>query len=83
MKSDTGSRLVPPTVYYYRRELGARETLATVGIAVGAGLAAFYLARIMLQRTPIAREEAIPQIDERGVIVRRPRRKPTRERANR
>jgi hypothetical protein len=83
MKPESGSRLVPPAVYYYRRELGARETLATVGIAVGAGLAAFYLARIMLQRTPIAREEAIPQIDERGVIVRRPRRKPARNLARR
>jgi hypothetical protein len=83
MKPDTGSRLVPPTVYYYRRELGARETLAAAGLAVGAGLAAFYLVRIMLQRTPIAREEAIPEIDERGVIVRRPRRKPAPERARR
>jgi hypothetical protein len=83
MKSDTGSRLVPPTVYYYRRELGVRETLAAAGIAVGAGLAAFYLARVMLERTPIAREEAIPQVDERGVIVRRPRRNPVRERTRR
>jgi hypothetical protein len=83
MKPDSGSRLVPPALYYYRRELGARETLAAAGIAVGAGLAAFYLVRLMLQRTPIAREEAIPQIDERGVIVRRPRRKAVRERAGR
>ena len=74
MKSDSGSRIVPPAVYYYRRELDPRETLTVAGIAVGAALAAFYLARIMLQRTPIAREESIPQIDERGVIVRRPRR---------
>jgi hypothetical protein len=74
MKPDTGSRIVPPAVYYYRRELDPRETLTVAGIAVGAGLAAFYLARIMLQRTPIAREEGIPQIDERGVIVRRTRR---------
>jgi hypothetical protein len=83
MKPETGSRLVPPAVYYYRRELDTRETLTTVGIAIGAGLAAFYLARIMLQRTPIAREEAIPQIDERGVLVRRPRRTPAREPARR
>jgi hypothetical protein len=74
MKPDTGSRIVPPTVYYYRRDLGPRETLTVAGIAVGAALAAFYLARIMLQRTPIAREEGIPEIDERGVIVRRMRR---------
>lgn len=77
MKPDTGSRIVPPSVYYFRRELDARETLTAAGLAVGAGLAAFYLARIMLQRTPIARETAIPQIDERGVIVRRaPQKRP-------
>ena len=75
MKPDTGSRLTPPTVYSFRRELEARETLTAAGIAVGAGIAAFYLARMMLQRTPIAREEGIPEIDERGMIVRRTRRK--------
>ena len=75
MKPDTGSRLTPPTVYYFRRELEPRETLTAAGIAVGAGLAAFYLARMMLQRTPIAREQGIPEIDERGMIVRRTRRK--------
>ena len=75
MKPDTGSRIVPPSVYYFRRELEARETLTAAGLAVGAGIAAFYLARMMLQRTPIAREEAIPQLDERGAIVRRTRQK--------
>ncbi|HET9809476.1 MAG TPA: hypothetical protein VFQ66_07230 [Candidatus Limnocylindria bacterium] len=77
MKPDSGSRLVPPAVYYFRRELDPRETLTAAGIALGAGLATFYLARVMLQRTPIAREQGIPQIDERGVIVRRtPRKQP-------
>ena len=77
MKPDSGSRLTPPTVYYFRRELDARETLTAAGLAVGAGLAAFYLARIMLQRTPIAREQASPQSAERGVIVRRaPQKRP-------
>ena len=74
MDSDAGSRLIPPAVYYFRRELDARETLTAAGIALGAGLAVFYLARVMLQRTPIAREEGIPQLDDRGVIVRRGRR---------
>jgi hypothetical protein len=74
MKPDSGSRTIPPTVYVYRRELEPRETLRAAGIAVGAGLAAFYLARLMLQRTPLAREDRVPQLDERGVIVRRPRR---------
>jgi hypothetical protein len=83
MKPDTGSRLVPPAVYYFRRELDARETLTAAGVALGAGLAAFYLARLMLQRTPIAREQGIPQIDERGVIVRRTREKGPRTSARR
>jgi hypothetical protein len=76
MKPDSGSRLTPPTVYYFRRELEARETLTAAGVAVGAGIAAFYLARMMLQRTPIAREQGIPEIDERGMIVRRTRKAP-------
>ena len=71
MNPESGSRLVPPAVYYYRRELDAREALTAAGIALGAGLAVFYLARVMLQRTPIAREREIPQLDDRGVIVRR------------
>jgi hypothetical protein len=83
MKPDSGSRITPPAVYYFRRELDRRETLTAAGIAVGAGLAAFYLARIMLQRTPIAREEGIPEIDERGVIVRRARRDGPEARARR
>jgi hypothetical protein len=44
----------PVDRYYYRRELTVRELLPAVGLAVGAGLAAFYLARILLQRTPLA-----------------------------
>lgn len=73
MKPDSGSRITPPKVYYYRRELDARETVTAAGIAVGAGIAAFYLVRLLLQRTPLAREVAVPQLDARGVIVRRPR----------
>lgn len=73
MKPDSGSRITPPKVYYYRRELEARETLTAAGIAVGAGIAAFYLARLLVQRTPLAREAVVPQLDDRGVIVRRAR----------
>lgn len=42
--------------YYYRRSLGMRELLPAIGIAVGAGVAAFYVARILLQRTPLSPE---------------------------
>jgi len=44
----------PPTPeYVYRRRLAPRELLPAVGVAVGAGLAAFYVARLFLQRTPL------------------------------
>ena len=39
--------------YYYRRKLRLRELLPAIGIAVGAGLFAFYVARLLLQRTPL------------------------------
>ena len=39
--------------YYYRRHLDLHELLPAVGIAVGAGLFAFYITRILMQRTPI------------------------------
>lgn len=45
----------------YRRELSLKETLPAVGAGVGAGLAVFYLARLMLQRTPLVkRRELVP-----------------------
>lgn len=39
--------------YSYRRPLSLRELLPAVGIGVGAGVFAFYLTRLLLQRTPI------------------------------
>ena len=39
--------------YYYRRDLTARELLGPVAIGAGVGLAVFYLARVLLQRTPL------------------------------
>lgn len=83
MKPDSGSRILPPATYSFRRDLDTRDTLQAAGIAFGAGLAVFYLARLMFQRTPLAREETIPQLDERGVIVRRPRRRRTTDLAQR
>lgn len=44
------------TEYVYRRRLHERELLPAVGIAALAGLAAFYVARIMIQRTPLRPE---------------------------
>jgi hypothetical protein len=39
--------------YSYRRPLGLRELLPAIGVAVGAGLFAFYITRLLLQRTPL------------------------------
>lgn len=41
------------TEYVYRRSLTGRELLPAVGVGVGVGLAAFYVARLLLQRTPL------------------------------
>jgi len=48
-------RLSAGSNYYYRRRLGALELLPAIGIGVGAGLAAFYLTRLLLERTPLER----------------------------
>ena len=39
--------------YFYRRPLGIAELLPAVVAGVGVGLAAFYVARVLLQRTPL------------------------------
>jgi hypothetical protein len=39
--------------YYYRRRLSARELLPALGAAVGAGVVAFYVAKLLLERTPL------------------------------
>ena|SRR5687767_1954084 len=41
----------PATDYYYRRGLTFRDQLPAIGVAVGAGIAAFYVMRLFLQRT--------------------------------
>jgi hypothetical protein len=42
--------------YFYRRSLSVRELLPAIGVAVAAGIAAFYVARVVTQRTPLAPE---------------------------
>jgi hypothetical protein len=42
-----------PAAYYYRRKLGVRELLPAIGIAIGAGMFAYYVTRLLLQRTPL------------------------------
>ena len=43
--------------YVYRRPLTGRELLPAIGIGVMAGLAAFYVARLFTERTPLLPEE--------------------------
>ena len=52
MIDEQRSRPLPATSsYYYRRPLNARELAPAVGVAVATGLAAFYVAKLLLQRT--------------------------------
>ena len=39
--------------YVYRRRLEPRELLPALGVGLGVGAVAFYLAYIVLQRTPL------------------------------
>ena len=64
---ETVARPIAISADYYRRRLGLRELLPAVGIAAGAGLAAFYLARLMLQRTPL-----LPIGEAGPALLRRP-----------
>jgi hypothetical protein len=50
------------TDYYYRRRLTLREQLPAMGVALGAAAAAFYVVRILLQRTPLVPVRDIPTL---------------------
>lgn len=43
--------------YTYRRALERRELIPALGVGIVAGIAAFYVARLFLQRTPLLPEE--------------------------
>lgn len=53
--------------YSYRRPLSLREMLPAIGIGIGAGVFAFYVTRLLLQRTPlrVVRERPIALKPER------------------
>lgn len=56
--------------YSYRRPLRLREMLPAIGAAIGAGFVAFYITRLLLQRTPLrvdrkATARVIPEAPER------------------
>jgi hypothetical protein len=41
----------------YRRQLDARELIPAIGAGIVTGLAAFYIARLFLERTPLLPED--------------------------
>ena len=52
--TDPRPREVPPsTAYTYRRRLVPKELLPAVGVGAAVGAAAFYVAYLFLQRTPL------------------------------
>jgi len=58
---DQPARVPPPTErldnYVYRRQLDARELIPAIGAGIVTGVAAFYLARLFLARTPLLPED--------------------------
>jgi hypothetical protein len=47
----------PADEYFYRRPLGLADLVPAIGVGVGVGLAAFYLARLFVERTPLRAPE--------------------------
>ena len=43
--------------YVYRRALTSRDLLPAIGVGIATGLAAFYVTRLFLERTPLLPEE--------------------------
>jgi hypothetical protein len=57
-RSDRPSREVERLEgYVYRRQLSGRELIPAVGAGIVTGLAAFYVARLFLERTPLLPED--------------------------
>ena len=48
--------------YHYRRALTLPELVPAFGVALGVGAAAFYVARLFLQRTPLVPVSDIPTL---------------------
>jgi hypothetical protein len=56
--------------YYYRRPLTPRELVPALGVGLGVGLVTFYIARVLLERTPL-RPERRPSTQRLSPIIRR------------
>ncbi len=64
--------------YSYRRKLGVSELLPAIGMAIGAGFLAYYVTRILLERTPLTLDRTTDS--RRARVARGPRAtRPARE----
>ena len=70
IESDHPSSPLIADEYYYRRPLTPRELVPALGVGVGVGLVAFYIARLLLERTPL-RPERRPSTQRLSPIIRR------------
>ncbi|HSJ64959.1 MAG TPA: hypothetical protein VK922_13795 [Gemmatimonadaceae bacterium] len=59
--------------YYFRRRLTLTENLPAIGAGMAAGAVVFYVARLLLQRTPLRTDDRIAQLGRRGEVYHRPR----------
>jgi hypothetical protein len=70
IESDRPSSPLFADEYYYRRPLTPRELVPALGVGLGVGLVAFYIARVLLERTPL-RPERRPSTQRLSPIIRR------------
>ena len=61
--------------YHFRRSLTVREQLPALAVAAGAAAVAFYVARLLIQRTPLAPASEVTAVGRKGAIGRRPARR--------
>jgi hypothetical protein len=64
--------------YSYRRKLGVAELLPAIGVAIGAGFLAYYVTRLLLQRTPLTVDRTLGA-SRSGVTRGRRASRPARE----
>lgn len=56
-----GSSLIVSAEYYYRRKLVAKDFVPAAGAGLAAGLAAFYIVQLLIQRTPLVPTSKLPR----------------------
>lgn len=63
-----------PLTYFFRRRLTLAEQWPAVGAGVAVGAAAFYIARLLLQRAPLRSDDRIAVLGRGDEVYHRPRR---------